>query len=43
VGPRAGLDAVEKKKIVHCRESNPGPTVAVMKNKFWEELIAYFL
>jgi hypothetical protein len=22
VGPRAGLDAVEKRKILHCRESN---------------------
>jgi hypothetical protein len=25
VGPRAGLDAVEKRKILHCRKSNPGP------------------
>jgi hypothetical protein len=24
VGPRAGLDAVEKSKIKQCRESNPG-------------------
>jgi hypothetical protein len=24
VGRRAGLDAVEKRKILHCRESNPG-------------------
>jgi hypothetical protein len=24
LGPRAGLDAVEKRKILHCRESNPG-------------------
>jgi hypothetical protein len=24
VVPRAGLDAVEKRKILHCRESNPG-------------------
>jgi hypothetical protein len=24
VGPRGGLDAVEKGKIFHCRESNPG-------------------
>jgi hypothetical protein len=24
VGPRVGLDAVEKRKIVHYRESNPG-------------------
>jgi hypothetical protein len=24
VGPRVGLDDVEKRKIVHCRESNPG-------------------
>jgi hypothetical protein len=24
VGPRVGLDAVEKRKILHCRESNPG-------------------
>jgi hypothetical protein len=23
-GPRAGLDAAEKTKILHCRESNPG-------------------
>jgi hypothetical protein len=25
VGPRVRLDAVEKRKIFHCRESNPGP------------------
>jgi hypothetical protein len=24
VGPRAGLDVVEKTKILHCREANPG-------------------
>jgi hypothetical protein len=24
VGPRVRLDAVEKRKILHCRESNPG-------------------
>jgi hypothetical protein len=24
VGPRVGLDAVEKRKILHCWESNPG-------------------
>jgi hypothetical protein len=24
VGPRIGQDAVEKRKSVHCRESNPG-------------------
>jgi hypothetical protein len=24
MGPRVGLDAVEKGKILHCRESNPG-------------------
>jgi hypothetical protein len=24
VGPRFGLDAVEKRKILHCRKSNPG-------------------
>jgi hypothetical protein len=24
IGPRAGLDAVEKRKSLHCRESNPG-------------------
>jgi hypothetical protein len=24
MGHRAGLDAVEKKNILHCRESNPG-------------------
>jgi hypothetical protein len=24
VDPRVGLDAVEKRKILHCRESNPG-------------------
>jgi hypothetical protein len=24
VGPRAGLDAVEKRQMFHCRESNPG-------------------
>jgi hypothetical protein len=24
VGPSVGLDAVEKKKILHCREPNPG-------------------
>jgi hypothetical protein len=24
VGPIAGLDAVEKRKIVHCQESNMG-------------------
>jgi hypothetical protein len=24
VGPRVSLDAVEKRKILHCRESNPG-------------------
>jgi hypothetical protein len=24
VGPRVGLDAVEKRKVLHCRESNPG-------------------
>jgi hypothetical protein len=24
VGPRVGLDAVEKRKILRCRESNPG-------------------
>jgi hypothetical protein len=24
VGPTAGLDAVEKRKIFHCRELNPG-------------------
>jgi hypothetical protein len=24
VGPSAGLDAVEKRKMLHCRESNPG-------------------
>jgi hypothetical protein len=24
VGPRAGLDAVEKRKILHCRKSKPG-------------------
>jgi hypothetical protein len=23
VGPRADLDALEKRKILHCRESNP--------------------
>jgi hypothetical protein len=23
VGPRAGLDVVEKRKILHCWESNP--------------------
>jgi hypothetical protein len=23
VGPRAGVDAVEKRKILHCRETNP--------------------
>jgi hypothetical protein len=23
-GPRFGLDAVEKRKIIHCQESNPG-------------------
>jgi hypothetical protein len=26
VGPRVGLDAVEKRKIYHCLESNPGPS-----------------
>jgi hypothetical protein len=25
VGPRASLDAVGKRKILHCQESNPGP------------------
>jgi hypothetical protein len=25
VGPTASLDAVEKRKILHCRESDPGP------------------
>jgi hypothetical protein len=25
VGPRAGLDAVEKRKILPCQESNLGP------------------
>jgi hypothetical protein len=25
VGPRAGLDSVEKRKIFPCQESNPGP------------------
>jgi hypothetical protein len=24
MGPRVGLDAVEKRKILQCRESNPG-------------------
>jgi hypothetical protein len=24
VGPRVGLDAVEKRKILHCQKSNPG-------------------
>jgi hypothetical protein len=24
VGPGAGLDAIEKRKTLHCRESNPG-------------------
>jgi hypothetical protein len=24
VGPRGGLDALEKRKILHCRKSNPG-------------------
>jgi hypothetical protein len=24
VGPRVGLDAVEKRQILYCRESNPG-------------------
>jgi hypothetical protein len=24
VDPRAGLDAVERKKILHCQASNPG-------------------
>jgi hypothetical protein len=24
VDPRVGLDAVEKRKFLHCRESNPG-------------------
>jgi hypothetical protein len=24
VGPRAGLDAVKKRKTLHCREWNPG-------------------
>jgi hypothetical protein len=24
VGPRVGLDAVENRKILHCREANPG-------------------
>jgi hypothetical protein len=23
-GPRVGLDAVERRKTLHCRESNPG-------------------
>jgi hypothetical protein len=27
VSPRAGPDAVEKRKILHCRESNPGRLV----------------
>jgi hypothetical protein len=25
VGPWVGLEAVEKRNILHCRESNPGP------------------
>jgi hypothetical protein len=25
VGPRVGLDDVERRKILHCRESNPSP------------------
>jgi hypothetical protein len=29
VGPSVGLNAVEKRKIFHCRESNTGPPVAM--------------
>jgi hypothetical protein len=24
VGPRAGMDAMEKRKLLHCQDSNPG-------------------
>jgi hypothetical protein len=27
VGPRTGLDGVEKRKFLNCRESNPGRPV----------------
>jgi hypothetical protein len=27
VGPRAGLEAVENRKILPCRERNPGPSL----------------
>jgi hypothetical protein len=27
VGPRAGLDATEKREALHCRKSNPGPSL----------------
>jgi hypothetical protein len=31
--PRAGLDAVEKRKILHCRKSNPGSPEREIKEK----------
>jgi hypothetical protein len=53
VGPRAVLNAVVKRKILHCRESSSGISACSpslyrlsyphsLNKKFWEELIAYF-
>jgi hypothetical protein len=34
VGFRVGLDAVKKRKIMHCRESNPGRPTYIFYLKF---------
>jgi hypothetical protein len=44
VGPRLGLDPVEKRKVLHCREPNPGrparsytdSSVTMMSAIFWD-------
>jgi hypothetical protein len=38
VGPRAGVDVVENRKILHCRESNPG-CPALSPRCDWTKLI----
>jgi hypothetical protein len=39
VGPRVGLDAVEMRTILHCRESNPGYDIIItLKRVTWRAI-----
>jgi hypothetical protein len=45
VGPRSGLDAVEKRKILHRQESNPFPPAlnpSLYRLSYPDSLYAYF-